>query len=118
MKNIVLILMSALLTIMLGGCTMYTVEKEMGDGIKTTVKIRSTRDLEQPEVHYVRGAVDTEDYAKFDFSAASVDNNTDAFMGMFQGMMGMFMEMMQGMMKVQMGATFPPVPPPTTGVTQ
>lgn len=100
MKYILIIVLALFAT----SCTMYTVEKNLGDGISTTVKVRSTRDLEQPEVHYVREGED----ARFDFTAASIDNNTDAFLGMFQGMMGMMMQMMQGMMEVQMGAA-PPV---------
>ena len=33
--------------------------------------------------------------ASFDFKAAGVDNNTDAFMGLFSNMMGMMNSMMQ-----------------------
>jgi len=78
----------------LGGCTSYTVKK--GPDGTTTVMVRSTRDLEQPEVHYSRTGAD----ATFDFKAASVDNNTDAFVGMFSGMMSMMMDMMQQMMEM------------------
>jgi uncharacterized protein YxeA len=88
MKYILIILV----VLMSVSCTKYTVKKE-ADG-STEVYISSTRDLDQPEVHYSRTGKD----ATFDFKAASVDNNTDAFLGMFQGMMSMMMQMMQAQM--------------------
>jgi len=84
------ILLIALLAFSVCSCTTYTIDKQNGDGTSTLVKVRSTRDLEQPEIHYAREGTD----AEFDFKAAGVDNNTDAYLGMFQGMMQMMMEMM------------------------
>ena len=89
--------MKALLIILLvslSGCTTYSVHKVAPGGIETTVKIASTRSFEQPDMHYERVGND----AVLDFSAASVDNNTEAFVGMFSSMMGMMMEMMKTQM--------------------
>ena len=102
MKTLLIIILAAIL---LSSCTMYSVEREYDPTTGYTrveVKIKSTRDLEQPEVHYERQGND----AVFDFQAANVDNNTDAFVGMFSGMMGMMMDMMERMMTLQQ----PPVP--------
>jgi hypothetical protein len=81
----------ATLIIFLSGCTTYDVKRD-SEGI-VSVKVKSTRSFEAPDLHYVREGSDV----SFDFSAASVDNNTEAFTGMFQGMMQMMMEMMQRM---------------------
>lgn len=97
MRQLLLIMIAAIFV--LGGCTMYTVKKE-ADG-STEVMIKSTRDLEQPEVHYARVGDD----ATFDFKAASVDNNTEAMLGMFQGMMGMMMDMMKANMMLMQPPT-------------
>ena len=88
--------MKALLVILflLSGCTTYSVHKVAPGGIETTVKIASTRSFEQPDMHYSRTGND----AVLDFSAASVDNNTEAFVGMFSQMMGMMMQLMQANM--------------------
>ena len=81
----------ALLILLLSSCTSYSIEKGVSNGEPfTNVRVKSTRDLEQPTLHYQRTGAD----ATFDFSAASVDNNTDAFVGMFQGMLQMMMQMM------------------------
>jgi hypothetical protein len=65
--------------ILMCGCTMYTVEKVSPDGSTTVVKIKSTRGFETPTLHYAREGQD----AVFDFSAQSVDNNTDTIVAMF-----------------------------------
>ena len=81
--------MKALLILLLvQGCTMYTVEKVAPDGSSTIVNIRSTRSFETPNLHYEREGQD----AVFDFSAASVDNNTEAFMGVIAQLMAMLAE--------------------------
>ena len=100
MKTLLIILF----TISCQACTMYSVERGYDPTTgytKVEVKIKSTRDLEQPIVKYTRTGQD----ATFDFQAANVDNNTDAYVGMFSGMMGMMMDMMERMMTMQ-----PPVP--------
>ena len=79
-----------LMVIFLSGCTMYSVEKQMPDGSFTNVHIKSTRSFETPTLHYQRTGQD----AVFDFSAQSVDNNTDAFIGLFGGMLQMMQQMM------------------------
>ena len=79
--------------VFLSGCTTYSVQKQLPDGSYTNVEIKSTRSFETPALHYERMGAD----AKFDFSAQSVDNNTDAYLGVFSGMMGMMMQMMQQM---------------------
>lgn len=89
-------LMITALMVLLTSCTTYTVKKEATDGSSTTVKVRSTRDLEQPEVDYIRKGTD----AEFHFSAASANNSTE----MFDSMMGMMMNMM----KMTMGVTADP----------
>ena len=92
MKTLLLVLVIVLMT----GCTTYNV-KRFPDG-SVEIRVSSTRDLEQPELHYFRDGDD----ASFDFKAASVDNNTDAFMSAFSGMMGMMQQMMeQQMLMVQ-----------------
>jgi len=78
------------LVILLSGCTKYVVEKTAIDGSTTVVRVSSTRDLEQPVVKYTRTGQD----ATFDFSAASVDNNTEVFMGTMLQMMQMMQQMM------------------------
>ena len=87
-------LITLLAILFLSGCTMYSVEKVLPDGSSTKVYIKSTRSFEQPNLHYERG-----DGTTFDFQAANADNNTDAFIGIFGGMMAMMQQMMQ-----QMGA--------------
>ena len=81
-------LIVTLIVIFLSGCTTYSIEKQMGDGVSTIVKIKSTRDLEQPEITYIREGED----ARFDFKAASVDNNSDMFAGMMMQMLQMMMQ--------------------------
>lgn len=95
----------ATLIVLLSNCTMYSVKKEtdsVGNVLSTEVKIRSTRDLEQPEVLYEREG----NNATFEFKAASVDNNTEAMLGLFSGVMQSMMQMMQSMMSVPQ-----PLPP-------
>ena len=86
-------LITILAIFLIQGCTTYGIQKGFDENGKpyTNVKIKSTRDIEEPEVHYERKGDD----ANFDFSASSVDNNTDSYMALFSGMMGMMMEMMK-----------------------
>lgn len=83
------ILFIILITIVMSGCTTYSIEKVSKDGTSTIVHVKSTRDMEQPTVDYVREGAD----AEFHFSAASVDNNSD----MFASMMMQMLQMMQSM---------------------
>jgi len=73
------------------GCTMYDVKRDPS-GI-VNVKVRSTRSFEAPDLSYSKddgsGAV-----TKFDFKAANADNNTDAILGIFGGVMQMMQQMM------------------------
>ena len=78
--------------IFMSGCTTYSVKRD-GEGM-VSVDVTSTRSFEQPNIYYNREGQDVE----FQFSAESVDNNTDAFLGVFQGMMGMMIEMMKAQM--------------------
>ena len=82
-----------ILLLVLNSCTSYSIEKgtDATGNPYTNVYVKSTRDLEQPVINYER----KDQEAKFNFSAASVDNNTDVFVGMFTGMMGMMMELMK-----------------------
>jgi hypothetical protein len=92
MKTILIIL----IVLMAQGCRTYGIEKgtdEFGNPY-VKVEVTSSADLEAPYVHYSREGDDI----VFDFSAESVDNNTEAFMGAFTGMMGMMMEMMKAQM--------------------
>jgi len=86
-------LMLVLAIVLMSGCTTYSVQKQLPDGSYTNVEIKSTRSFETPALHYERMGAD----ATFDFSAQSVDNNTDAFIGIFGGMMQMMQMMMQQM---------------------
>ena len=86
------ILLIVLITIVMVGCTTYDIKRD-SEGI-IQVSVKSTRSFEQPNLHYDRNGTDV----TFDFEAASVDNNTDAFMGAMTGVMGMMMQMMEGMM--------------------
>lgn len=95
MKTLLIILLATVLA----SCTTYSIEKQMGDGTSTIVHVKSTRDLEEPSVDYKREGAD----AEFHFSAASVDNNTESFMAMFQGVMTMMMEMMKASMIMNAG---------------
>ena len=70
---------------------MYSIEKRPDGFTKVTVK--STRDMEEPKVDYLRTNEGKD--AEFHFSAANVDNNTENFTALFSGMMGMMMEMMK-----------------------
>ena len=76
-----------ILSLLLGGCTFYTVEKVSPDGSSTIVSVKSTRSFEQPNLAYTRTGQD----ATFDFKAAGADNNTAVIVSMFapiiQGMM-------------------------------
>ena len=91
MKALVLILF----IILMSGCTTYSIQKgvDANGNLYTKVDVKSTRDLEQPELSYSRSS--EAGHASFDFKAAGVDNNTDAFMGLFSNMMGMMNSMMQ-----------------------
>lgn len=88
------ILTIVLIGFFLSSCTMYTVEKTAADGTSTIVKVRSSRDLEQPEIRYERGS----DFASFDFKAANVDDKTDVMVGMYSNLIGLMFDMM---LKVQ-----------------
>jgi len=74
--------------IFLSGCTTYDVKRD-SEGI-VNVKVRSTRSFEAPDLHYKRLGSDV----TFDFKAANADNNTDAILGIFGGVMAMMQEMM------------------------
>ena len=87
MKSLILVLT----IIFMSGCTTYDVKRD-SEGI-VSVKVKSTRSFETPDLSYQRVGNDV----SFDFSAQSVDNNTEAILGTFQGMMGMMMQMMQMM---------------------
>ncbi|MBT8439843.1 MAG: hypothetical protein KJO91_08960 [Gammaproteobacteria bacterium] len=67
--------------LMLSGCTTYDVKRD-SEGI-VSVKVKSTRSFEAPDLHYKRD----DNGVEFDFSAANADNNTDAILGAFGGMM-------------------------------
>jgi hypothetical protein len=94
-------LLVVLIILMAQGCRTYGIEKGVDDAGNPYVKvdISSSADIEAPYVHYVRKGDDV----IFDFSAEKVDNNTESFTGLFQGMMGMMMEMMQKMAAMQAG---------------
>ena len=85
-------LMIILILFLAQGCTTYSVQKQSPDGSYTTVRVSSTRSFEAPDLHYKRL-----DGTEFNFSAANADNNTDAFIGIFGGMMAMMQQMMQTM---------------------
>ena len=56
------------LMLVLGGCmTTYSISKNMQDGSTVTVLVKSFREFEQPEVHYERDG----EAVTFDFGAAS-----------------------------------------------
>ena len=84
MKALILIL------ILLQGCTTYDVKRAPDGSVE--VKVKSTRDLDQPELHYLRTGED----AEFDFKAAGVDNNIDAMAEIFASMMTMLQQLMLG----------------------
>jgi len=86
MKRLIL----SIILLTMTACTTYVVEKRMPDGSYTVVKVRSSRDLEQPNLHYLREG----DKASFDFEAANVDNNTEAYLNALTGMMNMMMLLM------------------------
>ena len=92
------VLLIVLVILLAQGCTTYGIEKGVDENgnFYTKVDVSSTRDLEEPRVDYIREGED----AEFHFSAASVDNNTEAFMATFQGMMSMMMELMKASMLV------------------
>jgi hypothetical protein len=92
MKTILIILV----VLLAQGCRTYGIEKgtdEFGNPY-VKVDVSSSADMKAPNVHYKRIGEDV----TFDFSAEEIDNNTQDFMGMFQGMMGMMMEMMKAQM--------------------
>jgi len=89
------ILLSVLVVIFMSGCTTYSVKRD-GEGM-VSVDVTSTRSFEQPNIYYNREGDDVE----FQFSADSVDNNTDAFLGAFQGIMATMMQMMMTMQEPQ-----------------
>jgi hypothetical protein len=64
------LLLALLLPLLLAtqGCTIYEVKRcEPGGDACTEVKVISSRDFEQPSIHYARGV----DSAEFNFGAAS-----------------------------------------------
>lgn len=89
-------ILAAIFVMLLSACTTYDVKRDSEGIVRVTVK--STRSFEAPDLHYKRDG----DGVEFDFSAANADNNTDAFLGMFNGIM----QMMQAMM-MQMAAPRP-----------
>jgi len=58
-------------------CTMYDIKRTMPDGSQIDVSIKSSRDLEQPNVEYSRIG----DGAEFRFNAANVKDNSAAIQG-------------------------------------
>ena len=78
-----------ILLVLLTGCTTYDIKRD-AEGI-VSVKVKSTRSFEAPNLNYRK----TDEGVSFDFEAANADNNTDAILGTFQGMMGLMMEMMR-----------------------
>ena len=88
-------LIISLLILSLSACTTYDVKRD-SEGI-VSVKVKSTRSFEAPDLHYNRTGTDV----SFDFKAANADNNTDAFVNVFGGMMQQMMQMMQIMMQSQ-----------------
>ena len=97
MKTILMIL----IVLMAQGCRTYSIEKQTPDGT-IKVYVQSSADMKAPNVHYKRDGDDV----TFDFSAEEIDNNTEAYLGIFQGIMVAMMEMMQMQMQMQM---MPPV---------
>jgi hypothetical protein len=70
--------------ILLSGCTTYTVTKTMPDGSSVDVKVVSSREFTQPELHYVRVGND----AEFHFGAESVttyDPSAEIISGILSG---------------------------------
>jgi hypothetical protein len=84
------LIISLFAIVLLSGCTIYTVEKIAADGSTTTVKVRSSREFQQPDLHYSRNGTD----AEFDFKAQSATSD-------YTDMMTAMMSMWQMMMAVQ-----------------
>ena len=94
------ILLMILVVLLAQGCRSYGVEKGVDAAGNEYVKVNvtSSADLEDPSVVYEK---DADGAVKFHFAAANVDNNTEVFGSIFQGIAGMFTEMMQSMMAMQ-----------------
>jgi len=59
--------------VVVGGCmTTYTINKNMVDGSSVSVTVKSFREFEQPQVHYVREG----ENVTFDFGAESATTGT------------------------------------------
>jgi hypothetical protein len=68
----------------IAGCTTYTVTKTMADGSTMDVKVVSSREFAQPELHYIRTGSD----AEFHFGAESVttyDPSAEIISGILSG---------------------------------
>ena len=94
------IVLMILIILMAQGCRSYGVEKGVDQAGNEYVKVNvtSSADLENPAVFYEKkenGDI------KFTFAADNVDNNTEVFAGIFEGIAGMFSQMMQQMMAMQ-----------------
>lgn len=90
-KTLMDLILLCAITLLLGACTTYDVKRD-AEGI-VSVRVSSTRSFDAPDLHYKR----IDDDVQFDFKAKNADNNTDAFIGMFQGMMATMMQMLQAM---------------------
>ena len=95
------IFLMILIIFMAQGCRTYGVEKGVDAAGNEYVKvdISSSADLENPSTYYEKNA---DGSVKFTFAADNVDNNTEAFLGIFEGIAGMFNQMMEGMMAMQL----------------
>jgi hypothetical protein len=84
MKRTTNYLLILTILVMVGGCTTYSVTRTLPDGTHLEVSVKSTRNFEQPQVHYERTGKD----AKFDFGAASATNSWESIVGgVLQGFM-------------------------------
>jgi hypothetical protein len=81
-------LIIAFLIISLSACTTYDIRRD-SEGI-ISVKVKSTRSFEAPDLHYERIGSDV----TFDFEAANADNNTEQIMGAMGSMVQFLQQMM------------------------
>jgi hypothetical protein len=78
------ILIAILIIILSTACTTYSVTKTMPDGSTVDVKVVSSREFAQPELHYIRQGED----AEFHFGAESVttyDPSAEIISGILSG---------------------------------
>ena len=90
------IAMMVLIVLLATGCRTYGIEKGVDEAGNAYVKVNvtSSADIEAPTVHYLREGETVE----FDFSADSVDSNTQDFLSIFQSTFAMMLEMMKANM--------------------